>query len=247
MGRGKTLIHIHTDFSFDSNITVEALRDFAVREGFGCVAVTDHDSIEGGLRLRGITDLNVIVGEEVTTRDGHLIGLFLQERIRPGMSAVDTARAIRAQGGVVLLPHPFVKAFGCGIGRQAWEMIDWIDAVEVNNAQNLLPGPDRLARRFAEETGLPAFVGADCHAADSIAPCWQVMDAFDGRQSFLRALAGAELHTGRHSLAYFAATGYRVALNAVGLKLPRGFGENAPATKAAPVLSPACRTLEMSS
>ncbi len=121
----KTLLHVHTDFSYDSNITIEQLARFCEEQRFGCVAVTDHDSIEGARRLASMTDVNVIVGEEVTTSEGHLIGLFLTEWIRPGLSALDTAKAIRAQGGLVLLPHPFVRAFGCGIGEAVWHMSEW--------------------------------------------------------------------------------------------------------------------------
>ena len=94
----KTLIHVHTNYSYDSDISVETLADCLKREGIGCVAVTDHDTIQGAILLQSLTDAKVIVGEEITTRDGHLIGLFLKRRIEPGMSAMETARAIREQG-----------------------------------------------------------------------------------------------------------------------------------------------------
>ena len=76
----KTLIHLHTDYSYDSDISLPTLADFVQRERIGCVAVTDHDTIVGAQRFRHETDAKVIVGEEVSTRDGHLIGLFLDER-----------------------------------------------------------------------------------------------------------------------------------------------------------------------
>ena len=151
-GRIKTLIHVHTDFSFDSDICPKTLATLAEQEGIGCVAVTDHDTLEGARRLTGMTSIRVILGEEVSTRDGHLIGLFLTHRVRPGMSARDTARAIREQGGLVFLPHPFVATFGCGLRHAAYDIVDWIDAVEINNAQNLLRRPDRRARRFAADS-----------------------------------------------------------------------------------------------
>jgi len=222
----KTLIHIHTDFSYDSNITAAQLADFCEQERFGCVAVTDHDSIEGARRLASMTDVNVIIGEEVTTSQGHLIGLFLTEWIRPGMSALDTAKAIRAQGGLVLLPHPFVRAFGCGIGEAVWKMSEWIDAVEVNNAQNLSRRADRLAREFAETYDLPQYVGADSHMNSSIAPCYQTMPEARDPQSFLRALRQAELVRGHHPLSYFVSTGWRVMLALARRPQPEAFGAN---------------------
>ncbi len=220
----KTLLHVHTDFSYDSNITIEQLARFCEEQRFGCVAVTDHDSIEGARRLASMTDVNVIVGEEVTTSEGHLIGLFLTEWIRPGMSALDTAKAIRAQGGLVLLPHPFVRAFGCGIGEAVWRMSEWIDAVEVCNAQNLSRRADRLAREFADAFDLPHYVGADSHMNSSIAPCYQIMPEARDPQSFLRALRTAELVSGLHPLSYFASTGFRVMLALARQPQPKAFG-----------------------
>lgn len=225
----KTLVHVHTDYSFDSNISPECLAAFADREGFGCIAVTDHDTIEGALRLRSMTRANVVIGEEITTSQGHLIGLFLKECIQPGMSARATAEAIKAQGGLVLLPHPFVAAFGCGLRNVSYEIADLLDAVEINNAQNLLPGPDRQAAEFAKQLGIPAYVGADTHDRNSIAPCYQTMAEFSGPQSFLNSLHEAALVPGRHPLSYFAATAIRLAQFYTGLGLPTGFGANAVA------------------
>ena len=224
MRRVKTLIHLHTDYSYDSDISLDILVHFLSTENIGCIAVTDHDTIEGARRLRHLTDATVIVGEEVSTRDGHLIGLFLRERVRPGMPARDTAIAIRGQGGLVLLPHPFVRALSCGLGAASWEILDLVDAVEVNNAQNVLRRPDRAAERFAGVVGLPGYVGADSHMATSIAPCYQIMPAFDGPAEFLKSLRSAELCPGRHPLGFFVATGCRLIRHYAGLSLSGGFG-----------------------
>ena len=226
MGRLKTLLHLHTDYSYDSDIALDVLSRRVAAEGIGCVAVTDHDTIEGALRFRHETDAKVVVGEEVSTRDGHLIGLFLQERIRPGMSARETAGAIRAQGGLVLLPHPFVQMFSCGLGEVSCRIADLIDAVEINNAQNFLGCPDRNAERFADRLGLVKYVGADSHMSMSIAPCYQMMSEFDGPAAFMESLRSAELIPGRHPLAYFMSTGFRLVRHYAGLKLSGGFGAN---------------------
>lgn len=220
----KTLIHFHSNYSYDSNISLESLVAFAERENFGCLALTDHDNLEGALRLREMTSMKVIVGEEITTRDGDVIGLFLEEFIRPGMSARDTALAIREQGGLVLLPHPFTRAFGVGVGAKAFDMLDLIDAVEVNNGQHVTSGPDRKARRFAKSFDFAQFVGADSHMTHSIAPCYQIMRDFDGPADFVDALRSATLHPGRHPFSYFAATAYRIACQQLGLTLPGGYG-----------------------
>lgn len=233
----KTLIHLHTDYSYDSDITLDALARFVAAEGIGCVAVTDHDCIEGAMRFRQLTDAKVIIGEEVSTRDGHLIGLFLEEHVRAGMSAQDTALAIREQGGLVLLPHPFIRAIGCGLGSVSWKIAHLVDAVEVNNGQNLLRTPDRRAERFADRLGLIKYVGADSHMTMSIAPCYQEMGDFTTPQAFLSALASANLVRGRHPLKFFAATGYRLVLHGLGLPLPGEFGLNFHAAGRAPAVA----------
>ncbi len=235
MGLIKTLIHVHTDYSYDSNISLEVLARFVDQEGFGCLAVTDHDTIEGAQRLQSLTDARVVVGEEVTTRDGHLIGLFLQERVQPGMSAGDTADAIRRQGGLVLLPHPFVKAFGCGLVETSWAIADRVDAVEVFNAQNPWAKADARADDFADRLGLPKFVGADAHCAGSIAPCYQFMPDFAEPAGFLESLRSARRHTKRQPVGYFVAAAYRTVRHLVGLPPPDAFGaQYTPGSNTAP-------------
>lgn len=226
VNRIKTLIHIHTDYSYDSNTSLSTLARFVETEGVGCIAVTDHNTIEGALRLQSMTSAKVIVGEEITAREGHLIGLFLQEPVPPGMTVEETALAIRRQGGLVLLPHPFVKIFGCGLGELAWRLADLFDAVEVNNAQNLRRTPERRAHRYAEELGMIGFAGADSHLASSIAPCYQIMRDFDGPVEFLESLQAAELKEGRHPLRYFVEIVPRAALALVRKPLPSCAGMN---------------------
>ncbi len=229
MRRIKTLIHLHTDYSYDCNIPPERLIDLAERKGIGCVAVTDHDTIEGAWRAAEVAsgrDVKVIVGEEVSSADGHIIGLFLRHGIEAGMSARETALSIREQGGLVLVPHPFTELFGCGMLDAIWDIADLVDAIEVFNAQNILPGADRRANRFAECVGLTKYVGSDTHLAASLAPSYQWMRPFEGPADFLDALSGAKLNRGRHPLWYFASAAYRTARYHFGLGLPLGFGAN---------------------
>lgn len=240
----KTLLHVHTDFSFDSNISLTALTDFVERHHFGCVAVTDHDTVEGALRLRDTTNVRVIVGEEISTRDGHLIGLFLERHVPPGLSVGDTAMAIREQGGLVFIPHPFVRVMGCGLMEAVWGIADLVDAVEVCNAQNLSARADRRAVHFANEIGAAHFVGADSHSVASIAPCFQIMPSFVGRDDFVDALHRAELVRGRHPLSYFAGAAYRIARYFVGLPLSTEFGAQAQPAEATVRAKVGNRTLQ---
>lgn len=229
MGLIKTVFHIHTDYSDDSNLSLDRLADEARERGVGCVAVTDHDSIEGALTLadRVGDDLRVIVGEEISTRDGHLIGLFLREHVEPGMSVRKTAEAIREQGGLVVVPHPYNRLFDCSLGDRVYDILDLIDIVEVANAQNLLNRPNRRARELAQRNGLPAIVGTDVHHQGYLDTCYQMMPDFSGPVEFLTSVQHAQLHARPHPLSYFFRSAWLIAFDKLGLPLPAGYGANA--------------------
>jgi predicted metal-dependent phosphoesterase TrpH len=120
--------------------------------------------------------------------------------------------------------------FRCGLGDTAWRIADRIDAVEVFNAQNMVPGPDRKAEEFATQHGLCKYVGSDSHSTASIAPAFQMMPDFDTHAQFLESLRAARFHTQRHPISYFAGAGYRTARHLLGLHPPQAFGaHHAPA------------------
>jgi len=203
MRRIKVAIHLHTHYSWDSNLPPGALLEAAGRAGLDCVAITDHDEIAGALEARALGTVRVIVGEEVSTADGHLIGLFLEERIAPGLSAEETIAEIRAQGGLALAPHPFATLCDNSLQDAAWRLFDQLDAVEIFNAQNPLPADDARAVEFAEQTGLPAYVGMDAHLR-RLPATYQVLADFADSRGFLQALGQAELHTARVGWRYYA-------------------------------------------
>ena len=113
-GRVFADFHIHTRFSRDSILSEEKFIRVALERGLTHVAVTNHNNVEGAVAVRdkaaelGVADrLTVILGEEVSTADGEVVGLFLERTIPRGLSADATADAIHAQGGLVSIPHPF--------------------------------------------------------------------------------------------------------------------------------------------
>lgn len=224
----KTVFHVHTDYSHDSNITADGLIDEARRRGVGCITITDHDTIAGAraVAAKAGHDLKVIIGEEVSTEDGHLIGLFLREEIRPGLSARRTAELIRRQGGLVVVPHPFNTLFGCSLREKVYDVIDLVHAIEVCNSQNLSPIPDAKARELAQRFSLPALVGVDLHHSGYMDSCHQMLPAFEGPQGFLAAIRRAELVPGRHPLGYFARSAWYELSARVGLSAPAGYGRN---------------------
>src|SRR6195256_4741819 len=99
-----------TGHSRDSRVPLAEFTDLARKAQLGAVCITDHDTIEGGLRLRELdTGFQVIVGEEITTADGELVGLYLEKKVTPGLSAEHSIEAIHEQGGLAYVPHPFSR------------------------------------------------------------------------------------------------------------------------------------------
>ena len=137
-------LHMHTTWSHDCSIDVDELIDHAEAEGLGAIAVTDHNVLGGALeaveRARG-RKLIVIPGEEVkTASQGEVIGLFLKEEIPKGMSFAETVEAIRAQGGLVYLPHPFDRLHAIPDPATLHRHLAEIDVFEVYNARLLFEG-----------------------------------------------------------------------------------------------------------
>lgn len=225
----KTVIHAHTNYSHDSNVSPAELVATARRQGVDRVAVTDHDCIAGALEARAIGGDLVIIGEEVSTADGHMIGLFLRDIVPPGLSGEETAGRIHAQGGVVLVPHPFARLCDESVSEAALaRLVSVVDAIEVNNAQNVFVWEEVRARQLAAEHGITPYVGADAHVRGYLAACYQLVPDFDGAAGFVRALREAELHAGRFGAGYFVQMGARHAWEQVFRGQLPGFGVNAP-------------------
>lgn len=167
----KADLHTHTTHS-DGTATVRELLEYVAQTDLRVIAVTDHDTIAGALeaqRMAAAYGVEVIVGEEVSTREGHLLVLFVERRLAPGRPLAETVEAARAQGALVIAPHPFgmlVKSIGrSGLTRRfsdpSWCTL--VDAVEIFNAGLWSARHNALAARFAAARGLPVVGGSDSH------------------------------------------------------------------------------------
>lgn len=186
--------HIHTCFSPDSFLRLETLIEACRRAGIGVVAITDHNTIRGAQALRDMAPpFRVIIGEEVSTRDGEIIGLFLEETVPRGLSAVETAQRIRDQGGLVQVPHPFDRFRNKHIKYRALlEVLPLVHIVEAFNARTTLKADIMRGVRFIQEHErghgiLPTSV-TDSHTRYEIGNAWVEMPEFKGRDDFLDAL-----------------------------------------------------------
>jgi predicted metal-dependent phosphoesterase TrpH len=197
-------LHCHTSASFDSLARPADVVRAAAARGLTHLIVTDHDRIDGALRARELAPngLSVIVGEEVRTTDGDLVAAFLERAVAPGMSAVETVAAVREQGGLVGIPHPFDRMRGSVLSdaRMAalGPLVDWI---EVHNAR-LVGGGNERAAEFAREHGLAGVAVSDAHSVLEVGVAYTALDGDPSTPAgLLGALAGAEIVPGRASYA----------------------------------------------
>jgi predicted metal-dependent phosphoesterase TrpH len=199
-------LHLHTSWSHDCTVEVDELLDNAEAQGLGAIAVTDHNVFGGALEAVELVrdrDLIVIPGEEVKTDgQGEVIGLFLSEEIPRGMSFADTVAAIKAQGGLVYLPHPFDRLHSIPDSATLRRHLADIDVFEVYNARLLFEGYNDEALRFARKYNLTMGAGSDAHVPQGLATGGVRMRAFDGPEEFLLSLRSAEILRRPKSLAY---------------------------------------------
>ena len=199
-------LHMHTDWSHDCSIPVTDLLDHAEEIGLGGIAITDHNSFGGALEAVGLAqgrELIVIPGEEVKTdSQGEVIGLFLEEEIPRGMSFGDTIEAIREQGGLVYLPHPFDRLHAIPDPSTLHRHLAEIDVFEVFNARLLRDSFNDEALRFARKYRLLQGAGSDAHVLQGVGTGALRMRRFEGAEEFLLSLRTAEVLRRPKSLAY---------------------------------------------
>ena len=190
----KVDLHVHTAFSFDSSMSVERVIERCLEVGINCLAVTDHNTITGALKMREIAPFPIIVGEEVLTTEGEIIGFFLTEEIPSGLPPQEVVSRIKAQGGLVCIPHPFDHLRSSALKNHAIEaLLPQIDIMEVFNSRTVLSSDSREACRFAQTHGLLASAGSDAHTPGEIGNAYVEIPPFNGQDEFLSALAHGKI------------------------------------------------------
>jgi len=199
-------LHCHTEASHDCVTPLKVIPARLIARGIAVQAITDHDQIWGAQKLRDMVQdnpdwrgkLDIIIGEEISTAEGEIIGLFLKERIAPGLSPEDTVKAIKAQGGLVNLPHGFDPLKRHRLRPTARERIAAdIDIIEVFNARISNMKWNTAAADWAKEHGKLMATGSDAHTWADLGCCavestWNA--AIDSPANLLAALAGAKVN-----------------------------------------------------
>ncbi len=197
-------LHVHSSFSKDCVTSVEALVATAREIGLGALAITDHDEIEGAFLARELAkgDPFIIVGEEVKTAEGEVIGLFLEEAIPPALSFDETLSLIKEQGGLVYVPHPFDALRTTPSYRALVDNLHRIDVIEVYNAKVALSAFNLSAERFAAKYNIVAGAGSDAHVLQALGTAMIRMPRFHDPESFMAALWEADIVARRKNLVY---------------------------------------------
>lgn len=198
-------LHAHTSSSFDSLSDPIALTRAAAARGITHLAITDHDRVDGAQRARDaqIPGITVLVGSEVRTRDGDLIALFIERPIEVGLPPAEAIAAIREQGGLVGIPHPFDGTRGSLLLKEEHaELITLVDWIEGWNARLLAPGGNARAATLAATHGIPSVASSDAHSIMEIGNAVTVLAGDPSTPTLMRAALAAphELITGRGAL-----------------------------------------------
>ncbi len=185
----KADLHVHSQYSMDCDTPLEKIISRCKEVGIGCIAIADHGTAEGGLKLQKLAPFKVIVAEEVLTPHGEIMGMFLKETIPSGITAEAAIARIHEQGGLVCIPHPFDTFRQSALTNTLLDgLIEQIDVIEIFNARTLLKRFSTKAQAFARKYGIPGSAGSDAHTPQEIGNAFVEMPDFQNNDEFLQAL-----------------------------------------------------------
>jgi predicted metal-dependent phosphoesterase TrpH len=187
---------------------LEQIVERCLELGINCIAIADHNTIAGALKLREIAPFKVIIAEEVLTPVGEIMGLFLSEAVPRGLSPQETIYRIRSQCGLVGIPHPFGRSLPWNINPlTSTDILSQVDIIETFNSRTPFSNGNAKAWKLAKENGKAASAGSDAHTLREIGRAYVEMPEFDGPNDFLNSLAQGKIFGQKSSyLAHFAST-----------------------------------------
>ena len=196
----KADLHIHTEYSMDCTMSLEKIISRCQKLGINCVAIADHGTADGALKMQAMAPFTIIAAEEILTHHGEIMGMFLKETIPSGLSVAETISRIRAQGGLVNIPHPFETIRGSALnGKVIEEIAGQIDVMEVLNSRSPFSANSAKALAFAQKHNIAQCAGSDAHTHYEIGNAYVEMPEFNGKDEFLQALAQGKIHGHRSS------------------------------------------------
>lgn len=182
-------LHVHSTYSRDCLMSLETIIQTVQVRKLSGIALTDHNGLQGARLLSEMAPFQVIVGEEIKTREGEIIGLFLCEEIPAHLSPEETVAEIHRQNGLVYVPHPTDRIRRSPLKRDALlRILAQVDILETLNSRVLLPTDNREAQLLALAHGIAQGAGSDAHSPREIGQAFVAIPAFEGRDGFLRGL-----------------------------------------------------------
>jgi predicted metal-dependent phosphoesterase TrpH len=208
----KADFHIHSQFSGDCSTSLDQIIRTCQKKKINCIALTDHNEVDGALKLQKIAPFYVIVGEEILTTSGEIMGLFMTKKVPRDISIEEAIKRVKDQGGLLCAQHPFDRFRSDALQADVMEKIkEQIDMVEVFNARTPMKKTTDLARDFAALHHFPATAGSDAHAAFEIGNAYVELPEFKGKEDFLAALAQGKVYGRRASpLTHFTSLWSRI-------------------------------------
>ena len=186
----KADLHIHTTYSMDCVMSLQQIIGRCQKAGINCIAIADHGTIEGALKMQSLAPFTVIIAEEILTPYGEIMGMFLRETVPSSLSVEEAISRIRAQEGLLCIPHPYDTIGHSALPNEMLEEIaEQIDVIEVFNARSITSSGSAKARLFAEKYGIPGSAGSDAHTPQEVGNAYVEMPEFSGKDDFLAALA----------------------------------------------------------
>ena len=201
MSSYRILTHIHTKFSHDSILPFFLLYNKCLKSGIQYIAITEHNNIQGAREFQKYCEergnkLKVILGEEIMTTGGEIIGLYICDNIPAGLSPAQTVKMIQEQGGVVYIPHPYDEKRHKTVLKEKYisELKSQIDCIECHNGRNISGYYDIKQNQIAERYGLLKVIGADAHTYFELGRNYMEMEyPPDNKDHFLKALHSVSL------------------------------------------------------
>ena len=191
----KADLHVHTRYSMDCATPLEEIIARCLELGINCLAIADHGTIEGALKMREIAPFPIIIAEEILTPCGEIMGMFLSEGIPSKLAIEETLQRIKDQDALVCIPHPYDRlrpsSFGSKVKLE--EIMPFVDIIEVFNARSLFPGSRARAQRLAHKFGKVSSAGSDAHTSAEIGNVYMEMPEFNSKDEFLISLAQGKI------------------------------------------------------
>jgi predicted metal-dependent phosphoesterase TrpH len=193
-------------------MSLEAIIARCLKVGINCLGIADHNTLAGALKMKEIAPFFIIPGEEILTSDGEVIGFFLNQEIPSKLSMKETIARIKAQDGLVCIPHPYDRLrLSVFRDRVFDDIMPQVDIIEAFNARSLSPGSSAKAFELARKYGKLASAGSDAHTLTEIGNAYVEMPDFNDKDEFLASLAKGQISGSKSNpTAHFVSTWNRL-------------------------------------